>query len=350
MGHAPVHALERPAEASGEWTAAPAVARSIVLSIVIVHWRDRERLRRGLLALAAALERPVTAVGGARASEVEVVVVDNASAEGVQDLVRTVIPRARTLRLETNRGFAGGANAGIAATRGDWVATLNDDVRVEPDWLETMTRAAAEADARCGMLQSRMLTEEASPRVDSTGVVVTRGGDIRDRDRGDPAEDLRPAGEVFCPSAGAALYRRAMLQAIARAEGVFDPDYFLYFEDVDLGWRARLAGWTGRYVPEAIVRHAGQGSAAGHGQGFVRRQGASNRVRVLVANGSATCLLRAAPRLIRDLVWLTCHQGPRAWGAWGRALRGGLAARRALPAEARARRAAVEAEWLATDG
>ncbi len=309
------------------------------LSIVIVNWNAAQRLRRCLEALSFDIR------SGAH-DDVEIVVVDNGSRDVSLAAVCKALPEAILIELPRNLGFAGACNVGIANASGEWLATLNNDVRVEPGWIAAMRRAAAECGSACGMLQSCILGADRPTRIDSTGVVVRRSGEIQDRDRDNSARQSSPAGEVFCVSAGAAWYRRRMLDEVSPDGRVFDPDYFMYFEDVDLGWRCRLAGWSARYVPDAVVLHELHGSAGAHEVGFVKRQCARNRIRTVLGNGSTRFVAGAMPRLVRDIVWLLADTGHRAVLDVARAIRAGLTSRRALPPASRRARSRVEAAWF----
>jgi len=315
-----------------------------MVSLVIVHWQGKERLLRCLDAL-----RHDAGRSEAGRDRIEVVLVANgpeAKANLDDPAVVATWPERTLVWLEANRGFAAGANAGIARARGRWISTLNDDTEVESGFLETLLAAAEAADPRCGMLQPCMVEAEGSNRIDSTGIAIRRGASIEDRDRGQLRGDEAGGREVFCASAGAAWYRREMLEDIARRGEVFDPDYYMYFEDVDLGWRSRLAGWQAVYVPEAIVRHGRHASASAKPPGFVRSQCMQNRLRVVLANGSKRFVVAALPRLAKDVGGLVLDRGWRGGCDAVRSVSSGLAARRvASPAE-RAARASVEREWF----
>ncbi len=304
------------------------------LSIVIVHWKGEARLHRCLTALREDIQ-------GDAHEAVEVIVVDNASQNASQNalkdasnddvraMVRSVLPEAILLPLPENLGFAGGANAGIALASGQWIATLNDDVQVERGWLAVLRKAAANASPSCGMLQPCILRSGGQGRVDTTGVLMLRGGGIEDRDRGKTPRDSSPAGEVFCASAAAAWYRRDMLDEVAPGGDYFDPDYFMYYEDVDLGWRCRLAGWSAAYVPAAKVLHDLHGSADLQPSDFVKRQCTRNRIRTILGNGSVCYVAGAVPRIAKDIGWLLVDERHRALSEIGRAIRTGFRARRA---------------------
>lgn len=207
-------------------------------SIVVVTWNGRDRIGRCLAAALAQTYEPT-----------EVIVVDNGSSDGTEEVV-AAFPRARLVRSERNLGFAGGANLGIQAAEGELIATLNDDAEPEPEWLAELVRAA-ERSARVGMVASKMLFLDRPDVIDSTGFCLDRAGIAWDRRGGERDDGPEPPAPLLGPCAGAALYRRTMLDDV----GPFDADFFLYLEDVDLAWRARLAGWDCAYAPGARVYH-----------------------------------------------------------------------------------------------
>jgi GT2 family glycosyltransferase len=160
--------------------------------------------------------------------------------------------------LPVNRGFAAAANAGLRAVEADAVALVNSDVVLEPEWLERATETlAAYPDAAA--VATRMLDRARPDVLYDAGDVLRRDGVCEQRGRFEPAAGRYEApGDVFAACAGAALYRREAVLAV----GAFDERFGMYLEDVDLGLRLRLAGWTCRYEPGAVSHHAGGGSAA----------------------------------------------------------------------------------------
>ena len=190
------------------------------------------------------------------------------------------------------------------------------------------------------------MLQHARERLNSTGVVVYRDGSANDRDFGRPATERTGRDEVLCVTAGAGLYRRTMLEATRLSSGYFDPSFFMYFEDVDLGWRCRLAGWRALYVPDAVVYHAFQGSSPRHGRHFVTTQCMQNRVRTLLKNASWRLVLRSLPRTASDLLWLLQHAGGTALAAWLGAVRSGAGQRGAVRRLARQPRGDLERRWI----
>jgi len=182
----------------------------------------------------------------------EVVVVDNSGRGVGAAAARGPAARmpVRVLENRSNAGFGAAINQGIEAAPGEFICTLNDDAFADPAWLEELV-AAARGDPRIGMCASQVRLAGSPGLLDSAGMVAYLDGSTKQRGRMAPASAFASAEEVLFPSACAALYRAAMLAQIGR----FDPDFFLYCEDTDLGLRGRRAGWGCRYVPSAVVHH-----------------------------------------------------------------------------------------------
>ena len=274
-------------------------------TVVVVTWNGLHHLRRCLPAVLAQ-ELP----GG---RELELVVVDNASTDGSVPFVEELAerdPRVRLLRNACNDGFAGPNNQAFQAARGEYVVTLNNDTLVEAGWLAALV-AAAEADERIGSVASKMVFGHAPHVIQSAGIVIDRAGIAWDRLVGqldqsvrqqsggteiaakrnaEPAERVVP---VFGASGGAALYRKRMLDEL----GGFDARFFMYLEDVDLAWRALLAGWEAVYQPRAVVRHAHSGSA-GEGSPFKNWHLGRNKVWTIAKCYPAPGLWRYLPLIL----------------------------------------------------
>jgi len=266
-----------------------------------------------------------------RYRDFRVVVVDNGSDDDSLAVLARY-PEARVLRLACNRGFGAATNAGIRASASRYVATLNNDAVPAPDWLAALV-AAAEADPRVGMCASRMVFAARPDRLNSCGIALDRAGIAWDLLGGEPVGADRAAPEPFGPCAGAALYRRAMLDQV----GLFDARFFAYLEDVDLAWRARRAGWRCRYVPAAQVAH--QHSATG-GEGSARKRYllGRNKVWLVAKNYPAAGLWRWLPLVIAyDVAAIGYALAARRDGA---ALAGRLAGLAGLRRALRARAAA----------
>ena len=257
----------------------------------------------------------------------EVIVVDNGSTDGSVGLVRERFPAARVVELGRNTGFAGAANAGLRAASTEAVALVNQDVRLQPDWLERACQALADS-PRAASVATKMVDLADPSLLYDTGDILRRDGVCEQRGRFE-RDDGRfdEPGEVFGACAGAALYRRdAVLDA-----GGFEERFFLYLEDADLALRLRLAGWTCLYEP-AVALHAGEGSG-----------GPPERpVHAWAERNTLLLVARAFPwRWLPLVAW---RQAGWAWhalraGRLGTHLRGALSAVPLLPAMWRERRA-----------
>ncbi|MDW7712489.1 MAG: glycosyltransferase family 2 protein [Deferrisomatales bacterium] len=217
------------------------MSRRPKVSILLLNWNGLEHLPMCLESLAAQTFR-----------DFEVIVVDNGSRDGSVELVRTRYPWVVLVPLPENVGFASGNNRGLEHASGEYLVTLNNDTRAEPDWLEHLVRVA-EAHPRAGMVASRVCSFSDPDLIDSIGMAVCRDGMARGayRNRRWSSLGLGEVEEVFFPSACAALYKRSMIEET----GFFDDDFFAYAEDVDLGLRGRLAGWGAVAATRAVVHH-----------------------------------------------------------------------------------------------
>ena len=196
------------------------------VSVVIPTWNGLTHLQQCLPALMAQ-----------EAVDFEVVVVDNGSSDGTTDYLGRCYPTIHVIRNDRNLGFAAANNAAMRATRTEFVATLNNDTLPRPRWLSSLVKAA-DAHADYGAFASKMCFWQQPHVINSAGLVVDRAGLAWDRHCGDPVEEASAKAEVFGASAGAALYRRELLDDI----GLFDERFFAYLEDVDLAWRALVGG------------------------------------------------------------------------------------------------------------
>ncbi len=221
-----------------------------LVSVIVVNWN-------GLAYLPECLD----SLDAQTYPSLEIIVVENGSTDGSVEYLRSQRPgRFQLVESPSNLGFAGGNNLGIRASKGAYLALLNNDAAADPRWVEALV-AAAEADPAVGMCATRIYAWRRPDLLDGAGLVVSADGIGRGRGRLESdGERYESEADVLLPSACAALYRRSMLDEI----GLFDEDFFAYCEDTDLGLRARIAGWRCRYVPGAIAKHHYSGSTGPH--------------------------------------------------------------------------------------
>ena len=233
------------------------------VTVVIVNWNGERFLDRCLSALLAQTVMPH-----------EIILVDNASSDASIEIVRRY-PSVRVLELNENLGFARGNNVAIeAAAESEWIALLNPDAFPDPRWLGALLVAARE-NAAFDVFGSK-LVKAADPSVsDGAGDVYHMSGLVWRMGHGAPASSHpEQTCEIFSPCAAAALYRRSVLVKV----GGFDEAFFCYVEDVDLGFRLRLAGHRCLSVPTAVVHHVGSGMTGGQHSDFAVYHGHRNLV------------------------------------------------------------------------
>ena len=209
----------------------------------------------------------------------ETIVVDNSSHDGSADFIRKEFQQVKLIELMENRGFAEGCNTGIRVSAGRYIAVLNNDTEVEPQWLEELYKAS-EKDKRTGMAASKILLDRQTGEIDSAGMLIYPDGIGRQRGRGEIDNgQFDREEETLYPSGCAALYKKEMLDEI----GLFDEDFFAYCEDTDLGLRGVRAGWKAVLAPKAVVYHKYSG-VAGKYSVFKALQVERNRIWVAVKN------------------------------------------------------------------
>ena len=255
---------------------------SASVSIIVVNWNGRHHLQLCLSALFAQTY-----------PNFEVILVDNGSTDGSQVFVQEQFPDVRLIALPENMGFAQGNNVGIQASTADYIATVNNDTKVDPNWLTALVETA-ESHPTVGMFAAKLLFWDRPDVINSAGICLDRTGIAWDRLGGQPDHSAPQAPlPVFGASAGAALYRRTMLNQI----GLFDEDFFAYLEDVDLAWRARLAGWACLYVDTAVILHHHSATAI-EGSPFKSKLLGRNKVWTLLKNYPWPLLLLYLPAIL----------------------------------------------------
>jgi GT2 family glycosyltransferase len=222
----------------------------------------------------------------------EVILVDNASTDDSLAYAAAAYPEVRIECLPQNLGFAGGVNAGIRAARGKYIALLNNDTEADPGWLEALV-SALDAEPEIGFAASKMLSYHDRGVLDGCGdalswhMLAYKIG-VNERDAGQYDTPRR----VFGACAGAAIYRRALFDTV----GLFDEEFFAYYEDVDLSFRAQLAGFPCLYVPTAVVAHVGS-ATAGKESALFYHLWVRNRIYLTLKNMPLKQMLRYAPKL-----------------------------------------------------
>ena len=210
-------------------------------SVVVPNWNGRSSLKDCLDSLQAQSLQP------------HIIVVDNGSTDGSVELIEKGYPEVELIKHSRNKGYAGGVNPGFRRAielKTKYVAPFNNDAVADKRWLEKLVNYM-EAHDSVGIATCKLLDSNGK-HLDSTGDYYTIWGLPYPRGRGEHnINKYDNQAEIFGASGGASLYRVAMLEKI----GLFDEDFFAYYEDVDLSFRAQLSGWKVSYVPESIAYH-----------------------------------------------------------------------------------------------
>jgi GT2 family glycosyltransferase len=204
---------------------------------------------------------------------VEVIIVDNSSSDGSVEYIREHYPDFTLIKNHENLGFAAAVNQGISASKTDYVFLLNNDTELEENCISNLVRCI-ESDENIFAVSSKMIQFENRDVMDDAGDAYTILGWTKKVGNGRSPDLYNEKKEVFSACAGAALYRRNILNEI----GYFDENFFAYLEDVDISYRARIHGYKSIYCPEAVVYHHGSGTSGSKHNAFKIKISARNNV------------------------------------------------------------------------
>jgi len=253
------------------------------VAVVIPNWNGKDTLKACLNSLVLQSQKHT------------VIVVENGSVDGSLEYLRKNYPKIQIVVNQNNLGFAGGVNSGIRhamAQNFDFVALFNNDAVADKEWLVNLTKAI-EGGKNIGISTSKIVSSDGK-HLDSTGEAYTVWGLPYPRGRGEPVTDrYNKDTTIFAASGGASIYRVEMLKEI----GLFDADFFAYYEDVDISFRAQLAGWKITYAPKALVYHQ-IGAANSKLRGFAIYQITKNLPWLLVKNVPRSYLPTILPRFL----------------------------------------------------
>lgn len=223
----------------------------------------------------------------------EVIVVDNGSADGSRELVEKEFPQVSLIPLDENTGFCHAVNVGIKVADTPYVILLNNDTKVESGFVGALY-CAIEKRPNCFSVSAKMLLWDAPHLMDDGGDRYNALGWAYGRGKGKPETEYNEAVKVFSACGGAAIYRRDVFEQI----GCFDERHFAYLEDLDIGYRALLAGYENWYEPTARVVHYGSAVSGSKYNAWKTRLAASNSVYVLAKNMPLLQLIWNLPLLL----------------------------------------------------
>jgi GT2 family glycosyltransferase len=221
-----------------------------LVSVVIVNWNRRDLLKSCLESLQKQTYR-----------NFEIIVVDNASQDGSVEFTKNFFPKIKLITNKENLLYTFAQNQGLCQSKGEFILCLNNDVILERNFLQE-TILAMKTDNKIGIISGKILSKDKI-FIDTTGQFLSRYR--KPVERGYKQKDsgqFDKGGFVFGAGGVAPLYRREMLEEIKLEDGeYFDNHYGLFYEDLDLNWRANCSGWEAYYTPRAICYHIRGGSA-----------------------------------------------------------------------------------------
>ncbi|HSX25231.1 MAG TPA: glycosyltransferase family 2 protein [Candidatus Andersenbacteria bacterium] len=216
-----------------------------LLTIQVLGWNGAKHLRQTAEALSH--------VPGAIA---DIQYIDNASTDNSVAIMQEILPHADILKLEKNIGFAAAHNMGIAKCTTPFILTLDQDQEIIWDGIEKLLDAM-QTNPKLGAVQGKLYRKNGEKIIDSAGIVHTLS--LNGKERGSNKQDMgqyETITDLLAVTGGCGLYRVEALREVAQHNQIFDEQFFLYKEDVDLGWRLNNMGWQVRYIPVLVSYHA----------------------------------------------------------------------------------------------
>ena len=224
------------------------------------------------------LERCLTSLQDQEAS-FDIILVDNGSEDESVSYVRTHFPQVEIVALSENTGFCHAVNEGIRRCRTRYVILLNNDTFCHPGFVKALVEAIAQR-PRAFSCQAKMLDMNDPSLMDDGGDCYCALGWAYAVGKGRRQERYARPRRIFASCAGAAIYSRSIL----KKTGLFDERHFAYLEDIDIGYRAQLLGYSNYFVPGAVVEHAGSGASGSRHNDFKVRLSARNNIWLIRKN------------------------------------------------------------------
>ena len=223
----------------------------------------------------------------------QIIVVDNGSADGSDSWIEREYPGVKLIALDQNYGFCRAVNEGLRAADTPYVILLNNDTKVCPGFVDALVKALSE-DEKAFSAGAKMLQYHRDDAIDDAGNFYCALGWAFARGKDRSADLYEEPDQVFAACAGAAIYRKAVLEEI----GYFDEAHFAYLEDIDLGYRAQIYGWRNLYEPRAKVYHVGSGTSGSRYNEFKVSHSSRNSIYLVYKNMPALQILLNLPFLV----------------------------------------------------
>ena len=240
----------------------------------------------------AYLEGCLSSLESQTCRDFDIIMVDNGSTDESVSFVREHYPRVRIYCLKENTGFCHAVNLGIRKSDAPYVILLNNDTVCDERMVEELL-AVIRRRPDCFSVQAKMVQLDHPDLLDDAGDYYCALGWAFARGKGKDSSLYRDECRIFASCAGAAVYRRDLLDRI----GLLDEKHFAYLEDMDLGYRARIAGYENRFAPASVVYHAGSGASGSRYNAFKVRLSSRNSIYLIYKNMPLLQILLNLPLL-----------------------------------------------------
>ena len=268
-------------------------------TVIIPNYNGKEYLRQCLFSLSMC-----------RPADFHILVVDNGSTDGSVEVLKEEFPQVEAVFLTENTGFAPAVNRGLERTKTPYGLLLNNDTTVEPDFVQKMEEAmeihkdAFSVSAKMLMMQDKSLIDGAGDLYCALGWAFALG-------KGKKAdENYTKPSRIFSSCGGAVIYRMELFKEV----GLFDENHFAYLEDVDVGYRARIAGYSNWYEPSAVVYHAGSGFSGSRYNEFKVNLSSRNSIYLVLKNMPLLQLIINLPFLLLGFLTKTVFFVKKGYG------------------------------------
>lgn len=250
------------------------------VSIIIVNWNGINHLKKCLPSLAK-INYP----------NHEVIIVDNGSKDDSVSYISQNFPQYKIVKSKTNSGFAGGNNKGLPYAKGEYILLLNNDTIVTKTFLSELVKEI-EKDENVGVVQGKLISMDFRDRLDSVGAFLTNTGFLYHYGYLQKNHKKYDRSIYLYTAKGACMMARS---AVIKTVGLFDEEYFAYFEESDFCHRVWLAGYTIRYAPQSVIYHKIGGTTNAMRNSFIQFHSFKNRINTYIKNLGILELIQILP-------------------------------------------------------
>lgn len=271
------------------------------VTVIIPNYQGKDYIRACLDSLRARQEEAIFST----------LVVDNASTDGSLEIIRQEYPEVEVIALSENTGFCHAVNVGIQASDSPYVLLLNNDTVTMPGFVAALLQRM-ESDEQIFSVSPMMLSLQDPSRIDDAGDRYNALGWAFARGKGQPAERYTKPARIFAACGGASLYRREAVLSL----GGFDENHFAYLEDIDIGYRALIQGWSNMYEPRARVLHAGSAVSGSRYNAFKVKLSSANNAYMIGKNMPLLQFLLNLPLLFLGFCIKTAFFAKKKWACY----------------------------------